>query len=102
MANQCIRYHDRIPRVSYSGLGPPRLPSLEWASPNNPLNLTGAAFRFRVARSRCSGPGKLAQSFGGGGERPMDLSDLEQLHVAVEWLLRQESFSRAVEHLRVE
>ena len=32
----------------------------------------------------------------------MDLSDLEQLHVAVEWLLRQESFSRAVEHLRVE
>lgn len=32
----------------------------------------------------------------------MDLSDFEKLHAAVEWLLRQESFSRAVEHLRVE
>jgi mannose-6-phosphate isomerase-like protein (cupin superfamily) len=32
----------------------------------------------------------------------MDLSDLEKLHAAVGWLLRQESFSKAVEHLRVE
>ena len=32
----------------------------------------------------------------------MDLSDLEKLHAAVEWLLRQESFSRTVERLRVE
>jgi hypothetical protein len=32
----------------------------------------------------------------------MDLSELEKLHVAVEWLLRQDSFSRAVERLRVE
>ncbi len=31
----------------------------------------------------------------------MDLSDLEKLHAAVEWLLRQESVSRAVERLRV-
>jgi hypothetical protein len=30
------------------------------------LNLTGAAFCFRAACSRCSGPSKLAQSFGGG------------------------------------
>jgi hypothetical protein len=32
----------------------------------------------------------------------MDLSDLKQLHAAVEWLLRQESFSRAVGRLSVE
>jgi hypothetical protein len=32
----------------------------------------------------------------------MDLSDLEKLHAAVEWLLRQESFSRAIERLKVE
>jgi len=32
----------------------------------------------------------------------MDLSNLEKLHTAVKWLLRQESFWRAVEHLRVE
>jgi hypothetical protein len=32
----------------------------------------------------------------------MDLSELEKLHAAVEWLLRQESFSSAVERLRVE
>jgi hypothetical protein len=32
----------------------------------------------------------------------MDLSDLKKLHVAVDWLLRQETFSRAVRHLRVE
>ena len=32
----------------------------------------------------------------------MDLSDLEKLHAAVEWLQGQESFSRAVERLRVE
>ena len=32
----------------------------------------------------------------------MNLADLEKLHAAVEWLLRQESFSRAVERLRVE
>src|SRR5262245_3005739 len=40
--------------------------------------------------------------FGGRAERKVDLSDLEKLHAAVEWLLRQESFSRAVERLRVE
>ena len=32
----------------------------------------------------------------------MDLSDLEKLHAAVEWLLRQKFFSRTIEHLRVE
>jgi len=32
----------------------------------------------------------------------MDLSDLEKLHAAVEWLQRQESFSAAVERLRAE
>ena len=32
----------------------------------------------------------------------MGLNDLEKLHAAVEWLLRQDSFSRAVERLRVE
>lgn len=32
----------------------------------------------------------------------MDSSELAKLHSAVEWLLRQESFSRAVERLRVE
>jgi hypothetical protein len=32
----------------------------------------------------------------------MDLNDLEKLHAAVEWLLRQESFSTSVERLRVE
>src|SRR5262245_48232790 len=32
----------------------------------------------------------------------MDLRDLEKLHSAVEWLLRQESFSNTVAHLRVE
>jgi hypothetical protein len=32
----------------------------------------------------------------------MDLSDLEKLHAAVGWLLQQESFSRAVERLRLE
>jgi hypothetical protein len=32
----------------------------------------------------------------------MDLRDLEKLHLAVEWLLGQESFSRAVQHLKVE
>src|SRR5262245_49965690 len=32
----------------------------------------------------------------------MDLRDLEKLHAAVEWLLRQDSFSRSVERLRVE
>ena len=32
----------------------------------------------------------------------MNLSDLEKLHAAVESLLRQESFSRAVERLRLE
>jgi hypothetical protein len=32
----------------------------------------------------------------------MDVSDLEKLHAAVEWLLRQESFARAVERLRVD
>lgn len=32
----------------------------------------------------------------------MDLSDLEKLHEAVEWLRRQESFSSALERLRVE
>ena len=32
----------------------------------------------------------------------MDLSDLEKLHAAVEWLLRQESFSRTIERLRKE
>src|SRR5262249_15273675 len=34
--------------------------------------------------------------------RPMDVSDLEKLHAAVEWLLRQESFSRAIERLRMQ
>ena len=34
------------------------------AGANQSLNLTGAAFRFRAACSRCSGPGKLALSFG--------------------------------------
>ena len=33
------------------------------AAPNQSLNLTGAAFWFRAACSRCSGPGKLALSF---------------------------------------
>ena len=32
----------------------------------------------------------------------MDLGELEKLHTAVEWLLRQESFSRAIERLKVE
>jgi hypothetical protein len=32
----------------------------------------------------------------------MDLGELEKLHAAVEWLLRQESFPRDVERLRVE
>jgi hypothetical protein len=32
----------------------------------------------------------------------MGLNDLEKLHAAVEWLLRQDSFSRAVGRLRVE
>ena len=32
----------------------------------------------------------------------MGLNDLEKLHAAVGWLLRQESFSRAVERLRLE
>jgi hypothetical protein len=32
----------------------------------------------------------------------MHLRELEKLHAAVEWLLRQEFFSRAVERLRVE
>jgi hypothetical protein len=32
----------------------------------------------------------------------MDVTGLEKLHAAVEWLLRQGSFSRAVERLRVE
>ncbi len=31
---------------------------------NQSLNLTGAAFRFRAACRRCSGPGKLACAFG--------------------------------------
>jgi len=35
------------------------------ASSNRSLNLTGAAFRFRAACSRGSGPGKLACAFGG-------------------------------------
>ncbi len=30
---------------------------------NQPLDLSGAAFRFRAARSHCIGPGKLAWSF---------------------------------------
>jgi hypothetical protein len=37
-----------------------------------------------------------------GGERPVDLRDLEKLHAAVRWLLQQESFSSAVERLGVE
>jgi hypothetical protein len=32
----------------------------------------------------------------------MDLGDLEKLHAAVEWLLRQESLSRAIERLSME
>jgi len=32
----------------------------------------------------------------------MDLGDLEKLHAAVDWLLRQDSLSRAIEHLSVE
>jgi hypothetical protein len=32
----------------------------------------------------------------------MDLSDLEKLHAAVEWLLWQDSFSMAIARLRVE
>ena len=32
----------------------------------------------------------------------MELGDLEKLHAAVDWLQRQESFSKAVERLRVE
>ena len=38
---------------------------VEAGASNQSLNLTGAAFRFRAACSRCSGPGKLALSFGG-------------------------------------
>jgi len=34
--------------------------------PNEALNLTGAALRFRAACGRCSGPGKLACAFGPG------------------------------------
>jgi len=32
----------------------------------------------------------------------MDVRDLEKLHAAVEWLLGQESLSRALQHLRVD
>jgi hypothetical protein len=32
----------------------------------------------------------------------MDLSDLEKLHAVVKWLLRQDSFAKAIERLRVE
>jgi mannose-6-phosphate isomerase-like protein (cupin superfamily) len=32
----------------------------------------------------------------------MEFNDLEKLHTAVEWLLRQQSFSSAVEHLKVD
>src|SRR5262245_6155440 len=32
----------------------------------------------------------------------MGLNELEKLNAAIEWLLRQDSFSRAVERLRVE
>jgi hypothetical protein len=35
------------------------------AAPNQSLNLTGAALRFRATCSRCSGLGKLALPFGG-------------------------------------
>lgn len=46
--------------------------------------------------------GRGTAAFGGGGEKPVDLSDLEKLHAAVGWLLGQDSFSMAVERLRVE
>jgi len=54
--------------------------------PNNPLNLTGAAFWFRAPFSPCSGPGKLAFSFGEKTRTTtMDSSDLPYGPVATKF-----------------
>src|SRR5262249_17801387 len=63
----------------------------------SPRSCDGTARRFRIRPITVHN-----YKFGGGGERPMDRRDLEKLHAAVEWLLGQGSFSRAVQHLRVQ